>query len=201
MFLDDLLAEASQRGCRQVVLLGAGFDARRSAPSATGTRCFEVDTPDVLGRKGQVLEAEHAVPGCERLVVPCDLRDDWAAALCAAGLDPARPTAWIAGGLLVYLTPADVDRLLDTITGLSAPGSWLGLTMTTRGAAALDGTRLQALRQSQAPDDPASWLGGRAGRRRSPARVRCSGRTACRCMNTNGLAAPARRTGPGRRRC
>ena len=33
--------------------------------------------------------------------------------------------------------------------------------MTTRGAAAFDGTRLRALRQSQAPDDPAGWLAGR----------------------------------------
>jgi methyltransferase (TIGR00027 family) len=162
VFLDDLLAEAGQRGCRQVVLLGAGFDARAfRLPWPPGTRCFEVDTPGVLGPKDQVLDAEDAVPGCERLVVPCDLRDDWPAALRAAGLDPAQPTAWIAEGLLVYLTPADVDRLLDTITGLSAPGSWLGLTMTTREAGSFDGTRLKALRQSQAPDDPAGWLGAR----------------------------------------
>jgi methyltransferase (TIGR00027 family) len=162
LFLDDLLAEAGQQGCRQVVLLGAGFDARAfRLPWPPGTRCFEVDTPDVLGPKDQVLAAEHAVPGCERLVVPCDLRDDWPAALGGAGLDPARPTAWIAEGLLVYLAPADVDGLLDTITGLSAPGSWLGLTMTTREARSFEGTRLKALRQSQAPDDPAGWLGGR----------------------------------------
>ena len=162
LFLDDLLAEAGQQGCRQVVLLGAGFDARAfRLPWPPGTRCFEVDTPDVLGPKDQILAAEHAVPGCERVVVPCDLRDDWPAALRAAGLDPARPTAWIAEGLLVYLAPADVDQLLDTITSLSAPGSWLGLTMTTREASSFDGTRLRALRQSQAPDDPAGWLGAR----------------------------------------
>ena len=162
LFLDDLLAEAGQRGCRQVVLLGAGFDARAfRLPWPPGTRCFEVDTPDVLGPKDQVLAAERAVPGCERLVVPCDLRDDWPAALRAAGLEPARPTAWIAEGLLVYLTSAEVDRLLDTITSLSAPGSWLGLTMTTRDAASFESARLRALGQSRAPDDPAGWLGAR----------------------------------------
>jgi methyltransferase (TIGR00027 family) len=161
LFLDDLLAEAVQQGCRQVVLLGAGFDARPfRLPWPAGTRCFEVDTPDVLGPKDQVLAAEHAVPGCERFVVPCDLRDDWPAALRAAGLDPARPTAWIAEGLLVYLDPADVDRLLASVTGLSAPGSWLGLTMTTRGADEFADTRLAALRQSRAPDDPIGWLAG-----------------------------------------
>ncbi len=150
-------------------------------------------------------------------MVPCDLRDDWPAALRAAGLDPARPTAWIAEGLLVYLAPADVDRLLATITGLSAPGSWLGLTMTTREAGSFDGTRLKTLRQSRAPDDPA-WLAGHPGlgRGRSPARARCSARTAAPCRNEHGLTGhgltehgpnehsltrPARRTAPGRRRC
>ncbi len=72
----------------------------------------------MLGPKDEVLAAVHAAPACERVVVPCDLRDDWPAALRAAGLDPARPTAWIAEGLLVYLAPDDVDRLLD-----SSPGS------------------------------------------------------------------------------
>jgi hypothetical protein len=33
--------------------------------------------------------------------------------------------------------------------------------MTTREASSFDGTRLRALRQSQAPDDPAGWLGAR----------------------------------------
>jgi O-methyltransferase involved in polyketide biosynthesis len=35
---------------------------------------------------------------------------------------PARPTAWSAEGLLGYLPPEAQDRLLDTITELSAPG-------------------------------------------------------------------------------
>jgi len=161
VFLDELLAEASQQGCRQVVLLGAGFDTRAfRLPWPPGTRCFEVDTPDVLGPKDEVLAAAHAEPACERVVVPCDLRDDWPAALRAAGLDPARPTAWIAEGLLVYLSAADVDRLLASVTRLSAPGSWLGLTMTTREADGLADTRLATLRQSRAPDDPVGWLAG-----------------------------------------
>jgi methyltransferase (TIGR00027 family) len=46
-----------------------------------------------------------------------------AGALLAAGLDPGRPIAWSAEGLLGYLPPAAQDRLLDTITELSAPGS------------------------------------------------------------------------------
>ena len=40
-----------------------------------------------------------------------------------AGFDPDQPTAWSAEGLLGYLPPDAQDRLLDTITALSAPGS------------------------------------------------------------------------------
>ena len=55
--------------------------------------------------------------------VAVDLRDDWPAALIAAGFDPAQPTAWLAEGLLPYL-PADAqDRLFDLVTALSAAGS------------------------------------------------------------------------------
>ena len=55
--------------------------------------------------------------------VPVDLRDDWPAALRAAGFDPAQPTAWLAEGLLIYLPPEAQHRLFDQITALSAPGS------------------------------------------------------------------------------
>ncbi|MGB3896378.1 MAG: SAM-dependent methyltransferase, partial [Mycolicibacter sinensis] len=50
--------------------------------------------------------------------------------LRAAGFDPAAPTAWSAEGLLAYL-PADAqDRLLDTVTALSAPGSRFAVECT-----------------------------------------------------------------------
>jgi O-methyltransferase involved in polyketide biosynthesis len=35
--------------------------------------------------------------------VEADLRDDWPAALQAAGFDRWQPTAWLAEGLLMYL--------------------------------------------------------------------------------------------------
>jgi methyltransferase (TIGR00027 family) len=160
VFLDELIMDACAGGCRQVVLLGAGFDTRAfRLPWPPGVRCFELDTRDVLDTKEQVLTAQHAMPGCERITVPGDLRDDWPAALRAAGLRPAEPTAWVAEGLLVYLTPDDVDQLLDRVTSLSAPGSRLGLTFRNR-APADHTSPAVALRRSAAPDDPVGWLAG-----------------------------------------
>ncbi|GAB3872795.1 hypothetical protein GCM10029964_011830 [Kibdelosporangium lantanae] len=57
--------------------------------------------------------------------MPVDLADDWVAPLRAAGFDPGLPTFWLAEGLVMYLAAAAVDRLLSTVTGLSAPGSEL----------------------------------------------------------------------------
>jgi methyltransferase (TIGR00027 family) len=165
VFLDELLASAGRDGIRQVVLLGAGFDARAfRLPWPAGVRCFELDTAEVLGRTADVLTAQSAEAACERIPVACDLRADWPAALLAAGLRPGQPTAWIAEGLLVYLSPGDVDRVLTALTSLSAPGSRLGLTMSNRGPATGDGpervSRAMTLRRSQAPADPVAWLAG-----------------------------------------
>ncbi|WP_328605120.1 class I SAM-dependent methyltransferase [Amycolatopsis sp. NBC_00345] len=118
-FFDDFLA-----GADQVVLLAAGLDARAFRLGwPDGARLFELDLPDVLEFKDTVLATQSARPRCERVVVPVDLRDDWPAALCEAGFTPGRPTAWLAEGLLVYLTYDEAARLLTDITALSAPGS------------------------------------------------------------------------------
>lgn len=165
-FLDDLLAEAVGAGCRQVVLLGAGMDSRAYRLDwPPGVRLFELDTAEPLDFKESVLRTEAAVPRCERLPVVADLRDDWPAALAAAGHDPAQPTAWIAEGLLIYLPQDDVQRLLERVGALSAPGSRMGLTLggrqtlehfaedrgTDRGTAA-------DLWVSVMPEDPVGWL-------------------------------------------
>jgi methyltransferase (TIGR00027 family) len=55
--------------------------------------------------------------------VAIDLRQDWPAALRAAGFDPAARTAWLAEGLLMYLPAEAQDRLFTLIGELSPAGS------------------------------------------------------------------------------
>jgi methyltransferase (TIGR00027 family) len=50
-----------------------------------------------------------AQPTAHRRAVAVDLRDDWPAALQAAGFDRAQPSAWSAEGLLGYLPPEAQD--------------------------------------------------------------------------------------------
>lgn len=125
-FFDDFFTDATAAGVRQAVILASGLDSRayRLAWPA-GTVVFEVDQPQVIAFKTKALAEIGAEPTSDRRVVAMDLRFDWPAALTEAGFDPTQPTAWSAEGLLGYLPPGAQDRLLDTITELSAPGSWL----------------------------------------------------------------------------
>ncbi|MDI5973295.1 class I SAM-dependent methyltransferase [Streptomyces sp. SL13] len=165
-YLDDLLLRASASGVRQVVLLGAGMDSRAFRMDwPEGTRLFEVDTAAPLDFKASVLRQERAVARCERITVAVDLREDWPAALTAAGHDPAAPTVWIAEGLLIYLPEDAVELLLARISTQSAPGSRMGLTLGSRGV--IEGIGADAepgspasMWVSEMPDDPVGWLAG-----------------------------------------
>jgi len=125
-FFDDFLRDAAAAGIRQVVILAAGLDARAyrlAWPAATVV--YDVDQPGVVAFKSSTLSALGAVPTADVRAVGIDLREDWPAALRAAGFDDTATTAWIAEGLLMYL-PADAqDRLFDHITALSPAGSRL----------------------------------------------------------------------------
>jgi methyltransferase (TIGR00027 family) len=133
-FFDDFFMAAANEGIRQAVILASGLDARAyRLPWPAGTIVFEVDQPQVIEFKTATLAELGATPTSDRRTVGVDLRDDWPAALRAAGLDPTKPTAWSAEGLMPFLPPDAQDRLLDNITALSAAGSQLA-TENARGA-------------------------------------------------------------------
>ncbi|WP_102141799.1 class I SAM-dependent methyltransferase [Mycobacterium hubeiense] len=123
-FFDDYFETAAGTGIRQAVILASGLDSRAYRLAwPDGTVVYEVDQPDVIEFKTQTLAEIGAQPTAERRTVSIDLRDDWPAALRAAGFDVDAPTAWCAEGLLIYLPPEAQDRLFDNITALSARGS------------------------------------------------------------------------------
>jgi methyltransferase (TIGR00027 family) len=125
-FFDDYLLAAAAAGCRQMVLVAAGLDARAFRLEwPSGVRIFELDFPDVLTFKERVLARHAAVPRCVRTVVPVDLREDWPVQLTEAGFDVTQRTAWLAEGLLIYLSADEAAHLLATIGTLSASESQL----------------------------------------------------------------------------
>jgi methyltransferase (TIGR00027 family) len=123
-YFDDYLLAAVDAGVRQVVILASGLDSRAYRLQwPADTVVYEIDQPQVIEFKTTTLAGLGAQPTATRRTIPIDLRSDWPAALQAAGLDAAAPTAWLAEGLLIYLPSDAQDRLFDNITVISAPGS------------------------------------------------------------------------------
>ena len=127
-WFDEHLLAGARDGLDQVVILASGLDTRAQRLDwPSGTTVFEIDQADVVDFKDRVLTETDGRPepagGVRRVALRVDLRHDWPAALREAGFDPARPSAWLAEGLLPYLpAQAEID-LFDRITELSAPGS------------------------------------------------------------------------------
>ncbi|MCL6300730.1 SAM-dependent methyltransferase [Streptomyces kronopolitis] len=130
-YFDDYFTQAYAAGLRQVVILAAGLDTRAFRLDwPAGVRLFELDRPEVLAFKEEVLHGE--MPRCAREVIAADLREDWPTLLAGRGFRADEPTAWLVEGVLVYLTEGDADRLLGRISALSAPGSRLSVEHVTR---------------------------------------------------------------------
>lgn len=123
-FFDAFFTAAAAAGIRQAVILASGLDSRAYRLDwPAGTTVYEIDQPKVLAYKTETLAANGVAPTATRRGVAIDLRQDWPAALTAAGFDAAAPTAWLAEGLLMYLPAEAQDRLFEQIGSLSAPGS------------------------------------------------------------------------------
>ncbi|HEY1841524.1 MAG TPA: class I SAM-dependent methyltransferase [Mycobacterium sp.] len=123
-YFDDYFRQAADAGVRQVVILAAGLDSRAYRLSwPDGTTVFELDQPQVLDFKREVLRGRGAESNAERREVAIDLREDWPQALRDSGFDPAKPSAWIAEGLLIYLPVAAREQLFTGVDALASPGS------------------------------------------------------------------------------
>jgi methyltransferase (TIGR00027 family) len=164
-YFDDHLLGSPQP---QVVITAAGLDTRafrlRWPP---GTRLFEVDLPELLEFKEDALHDLRARPSCDRVVVPCDLREDWPAALIRAGFDPKRPTAWLLEGLFMFLPPEAGEQLMYWVSALSGRGSTLALEHVNRAFRDLPQMRAVHERFDELDarwlsdvEDPIEWLAG-----------------------------------------
>lgn len=126
-FFDDFLQHVTNDlGIRQVVLLAAGLDTRAYRLNwPPGVRLIEVDQPDILAYKEAVLHEAGTQATCARTAVGADLTQPWTNNLLAHDFDPQVPTVWLLEGFLFYLPNDVIAHLLDAVTGLAVPGSWL----------------------------------------------------------------------------
>lgn len=121
--IDDAVREAKHS---QLVILGAGLDGRAwRMPELADVTVFEVDHPDTQRVKKERLAPLAPTSKDVRFMAVDFMRDSLDAELARAGHDPARPTTWIWEGVVMYLTPADVEATLRVIAARSAKGSRL----------------------------------------------------------------------------
>jgi methyltransferase (TIGR00027 family) len=133
-FFDEFLLRVThEQQVRQVVLLGAGMDTRAYRLTwPPHTQLFELDQPDVLALKERLLSTAGAAATCRHQTIGADLNASWADALRATGFDPHQRSVWLIEGLLFYLPETVALQLLDQVSTLAGPGSWLGLDVVNK---------------------------------------------------------------------
>jgi methyltransferase (TIGR00027 family) len=121
-FYDDAVTEALDAGIDQVVIVGAGYDSRAWRLARDGVRFFEIDHPATQADKSR------RAPDGGPVYVPVEFGvDSLREALPSAGHDAGRPSLFVAEGVTMYLTEAQVRDLLHTLHHLGAPGSELAV--------------------------------------------------------------------------
>lgn len=132
-FLDDFVREGVAGGMGQVVLLGAGFDARALRMpelSAQGVRVFEVDFAAQLETKRALLAAAGVESPAGVAYVPCDFeRAEFdvglTESLAAAGFRAGRGALFVWEGVASYLGDAAIDRSLGFMARVGGAGTRL----------------------------------------------------------------------------
>ncbi len=130
--IDAAVRDGVAGGAKQLVILGAGLDARawRMADLAA-VHVFEVDHPSTQAFKRARVGGRQPTARDVCFVSVDFARDDLGDALDAAGHDPDAPTFWIWEGVTPYLPREAVRQTLAAVATRSAPRSRIAVTYGT----------------------------------------------------------------------
>jgi len=122
--IDDATERAIADGARQVVIVGAGLDARAFRLDVLHDAVvYEVDHPSTQAWKRARVAELPPVARDVRFVESDFERDDLRERLGAAGHDPAQRSVFIWEGVTMYLSGAAVEQVLRGLRASSAKGS------------------------------------------------------------------------------
>jgi methyltransferase (TIGR00027 family) len=123
--MDEIVLRTVQQGCRTVLNLAAGLDARAfRLPLPPALQWFDADLPDMVAYKQEHLA--DAKPVCRYHSIAADLTDAGArAALFARVAAAGGPVLVVAEGLLVYLQPTAVGALAQQLHAEPSFRWWL----------------------------------------------------------------------------
>jgi methyltransferase (TIGR00027 family) len=123
-YIDDLIMyHVRNSNIRQMVLLGAGMDARAyRLDLPQDMYVYEIDVDEIMQIKQKLLE--YDVSKCHRFTISAELTmNDWTQKLINVDFDRLKPAIWIGEGFFMYISDAEVHNLLQQIDSLSADGS------------------------------------------------------------------------------
>lgn len=122
-YIDDAILAFATGERPQVLLLGAGMDARAYRMTVDAD-FYEVDFPATLEHKAEVLAG--FTPASPRMAVPVDLAvRRFVEPLLDAGFDSDRPTIVVWEGVINYLDAATAESVVEQVARLVPPGSRL----------------------------------------------------------------------------
>jgi methyltransferase (TIGR00027 family) len=128
-FIDDALRDAIAGGIDQVVLMGAGFDARAlRMPELARARVYEVDYAAQLATKRALLTNAGIALPASIAYVPCDFNapdfdDALARDLAARGFREGGGAFFVWEGVIAYIGAAPIDRSLRFMARAGGPHS------------------------------------------------------------------------------
>jgi len=128
-YIDDYLESRLQDGFDQLVILGAGYDARAHRFPALrdgGIRVFEIDHPAT--QRDKIEKVQRIFGGLPNNVIYVSIdfnTQTLADCLAANGYDPQAKTVFLWQGVTYYLEPAAVDDTLAFIAQHAGSGSSL----------------------------------------------------------------------------
>jgi|GEM_PF-113240 methyltransferase (TIGR00027 family) len=124
-FFDDMVKKEIAEGISQVVIVGAGYDTRAyRIEGIDRARVFEIDREETQAVKMATITRIFGALPPHVSYIPLDLMTgDLESSLAEAGFDSSRRALFIMEGLLYYLPPPAVHKLLGGIARKTAPGS------------------------------------------------------------------------------
>lgn len=123
---DETIEIAIASGCRQLLLLGSGYDTRffrLPCIQENSITTFEIDLPKTIENKHNYLVKKLGTipPGLS--LVPLDFNHDRLSRIADCGFENQIPTLYVWQGVSYYLPQESVSNFLDFIKSQMIPGS------------------------------------------------------------------------------
>ncbi len=125
-YFDDFVKNSIADGIEQLVILGAGYDTRayRIEELKENVKVFEVDHPNTQNFKIQKIREIFGSTPDRVVYVPVDFEQEtFGQKLFNNGYNSSKKTLFVMEGLVMYIPPKAVSKILSFVMGNSGKGS------------------------------------------------------------------------------